>query len=313
MDSLDAVILWDLGFDYQFPIRATNRRPSFARIAANLGINQKTVRERVRKMEENGFVKYYQTYPNVAAIKSKSSSYLFPFKDAAAKNSALAKLKLVKEILRIDECVNSLRVTVVYEKSLDLDRILALAKTLTNSEPLKLYDFQMPPVKRRLREGDWKVIKSLRYDALKPSRKIAEELGLTPRAINYRLGKLVRDRAFFVAPVFDMKHVTGTILYGLMFWIDSAKWRYAIEEITETFKQNSFCRMVDPSSSNAMFMMFTSRITDAEQNYLKAKAIEGVTNVYMDFVNGTHDCSGQIDAWLDEQTAEKRRAPEMAV
>ncbi len=312
MDSLDAVILWDLGFDYQSPIHVTNRRPNLARIAAGLRINQKTVRARIRKLEEKGFIRYYQAYPNVAAAGLKASSYLFLLKDPAKKRDALGKLKLIKEILRIDECMNSLRVTIVYESAMDLDRILDLAGVLTNSEPVKLYDFQLPKVKQqRLPETEWKIIKSLRYDALKSSKKIAEELGLTPRAINYHLEKLVRDRSYFVAPVFDMKNVSGTILYGLMFRIENSKWCDAIEEIKETFRENSFCRVIDPSLRNAMFMMFTTRMSEAEENYMKARAIEGVTDVQMDFIKGTHDCSGRIDAWLDEQIAAKKKIQEI--
>ena len=308
MDSVDAVILWDLGFDYQAPLSTTNRRPNLRRIADGLGIDRKTVSSRVRKMEEGGFIGYYQTYPNIAAAGMKASSYLLPFKEPAAKREAVNKLKLVKEILRIDECLNSLRFTVVYDKQPDLDRTLRLILTLTASEPLRLYDFQLPRVRRELGETDWRIMKSLRYDALKPSRKIAEELGISSRAVNYHLERLIKERALLVAPVFDMKHVAGTILYGLIFQIDEddGKRPRAIEKITDTFKQNSFCRVVGHSGT-VMFMMFTDRIAEPEENYLNAKAMEGVTNVHMDFIRRTHDCSEQIDACLEEQIVRKRR------
>ncbi len=149
---------------------------------------------------------------------------------------------------------------------------------------------------------------------MKPSSRIAEELGLTPRAINYRLEMLVRERAFLVAPVLDMKHVAGTILYGLLFRIGDdvdARRRYAIvERLTQEFRKDSFCRMVNPGSGNVMFMMFTDRIAEPEENYLKAKAIEGVRDIHMDFIVGTHDCSAQVDAWLDEQAGAQKRKSE---
>ena len=72
MDAKDVRIFCELAFkgiDYD---SFTYRRVSPIAIGRKLGIDEKTVRLRVRKMEDNGFIKYYQAMPTLALFQLKN-------------------------------------------------------------------------------------------------------------------------------------------------------------------------------------------------------------------------------------------------
>ena len=173
---------------------------------------------------------------------------------------------------------------------------------------LKLYDLSMPDPKIKLSETDWSIIKSIRYDALKPSKRIVEELGITLPTVNNRLQRLIRSRALYVVPIFNAQQVSKLILYALVFFIDESpeKRQKVVDEIHEKFKDNSYNRIVNQSGA-VVFLMFATRIGEPEENYLKAKSIEGVHDVILDLIGQTHDCSRYIDKLIDENLVRVRK------
>lgn len=303
MDSIDIAILWDLGFDRQIPNRLGDRRPAVTKIATELGLDRRTVRSRIRKLESEGFIKYYQVYPNLEAAGLRASSYLLQFQDYVAKSKALGKLESLDQVLRIDVCLNSLRITLTYISQEQLEALLYSIGSLTGSHPVKLYDFQMPQVSTKLELTDWRIIASLRRDALKTPAKIGKELGLTARAVNYRLNRLISARAYLVAPVFDMREFAGTIIYGLMLEMDHSTLEATVNSLKEAFGRASFCHIVNPNG-NAMFMMFTDKIAEVEENYFKAREMLGVNRVFVDIITGTRDCSRQMDQLITKEIRE---------
>ncbi|MGH9976798.1 MAG: winged helix-turn-helix transcriptional regulator, partial [Nitrososphaeraceae archaeon] len=65
MDAKDVRIFCEIAFkglDYD---SFTDRRVSPLAIGRKLGFDEKTVRVRVKKMEDDGFIKYYQAMPSL--------------------------------------------------------------------------------------------------------------------------------------------------------------------------------------------------------------------------------------------------------
>lgn len=53
-----------MGFKY-YNYAGRHRRPSPSQIASKLGLDEKTVRLRTRRMERERFIEYYQAIPNL--------------------------------------------------------------------------------------------------------------------------------------------------------------------------------------------------------------------------------------------------------
>ncbi len=55
MDTTDVLIFCEMSFKY-FDYPGVNRRPSAKKIGNKLGVDERTVRLRTRKMEREGFI-----------------------------------------------------------------------------------------------------------------------------------------------------------------------------------------------------------------------------------------------------------------
>ncbi|WP_148681471.1 winged helix-turn-helix transcriptional regulator [Candidatus Nitrososphaera gargensis] len=64
MDIFDIRIFCEMGFKYHPPGGLPDRRPSIGSIAKYLDIDASTVKARIKRLEQDGFIKYYQAVPN---------------------------------------------------------------------------------------------------------------------------------------------------------------------------------------------------------------------------------------------------------
>lgn len=300
MDLLDIRIFCEMGFKYHPPGGMADRRPSIKRIARALEIDTRTVRSRMNRLEAEGFIKYYQAVPNYRVLGYSCTTFVVYFTDMAAKKEAVTKVQLLDEIVRVDENFYSMVFSVLYRTDLDLEKKMAIVKELTGGQqPLKLYDLELPDPKLAMSHTDWRIIKSLRYDALKPSKKIAGELGLTAATVNSRLGRLIRSRALYVVPIFSAQQVSKLILYALVFFINGSKRRdKVVQDIHAAFGDRSYNRIVNPSGA-VVFLMFATRLGEPEENYVRAKKTPGVAGAMLDLIGQTHDCSGYVDRLVE--------------
>ena len=90
MDAKDVRIFCEIAFkgvDYD---SFTDRRVSPSAIGRKLGIDEKTVRLRVKKMENDGFIKYYQAIPRLGFFQFKNiNTYRFEALNIATKHGVI--------------------------------------------------------------------------------------------------------------------------------------------------------------------------------------------------------------------------------
>jgi DNA-binding Lrp family transcriptional regulator len=197
--------------------------------------------------------------------------------------------------------------TVLYKSGEDLQKKVSLVKELVgekgasnSNEPLMLYNIDFPKVGFTPSPTDWSIIKSLRYNALKPEREIAEEIGISLPTVKKRLQKLVSGKLIFILPIFNGQMVSNLILYALLLIPDSTN-EDIIMRVTETFREDSYYRIISPSGA-IIFLMYAKRMADAEESYIKAQKLAGIKQALMDFAGESHDCSGSIDSLIKEKT-----------
>src|SRR5213594_3493317 len=100
MDAKDVRIFCEMAFkglDYD---SFTDRRVSPLAIGRKLGLDEKTVRVRVNKMEEDGFIKYYQAMPSLVLFNlNRINSYRFEALNIATKHRVIEDLPGVPYII----------------------------------------------------------------------------------------------------------------------------------------------------------------------------------------------------------------------
>ena len=222
MDATDVLIFCEMAFKYTDFNAPVERRVSPSEIGKKLGLDEKTVRLRVKKMEEDGFVKYYQVIPNLALFQLQSEMFGFQARDISSKHQAIESLRETPGVVEIIDTVGeSFTVIFACASSEELQRLaLETKKRLHLTRVLKAVDWPVVTpmiVPSRL---DWQIMQACRYDALCSASDIAEKLSITPRMVEYRINKLLESRACFIKAMIDVQSQKGIIFYSMALFVD---------------------------------------------------------------------------------------------
>ena len=125
MDAKDVRIFCEIAFkglDYD---SFTDRRVSPLAIGRKLGLDEKTVRVRVKKMEDDGFIAYYQAMPSLALFQLKNmNTYRFEALNIATKQRVIEHIQELPFIVEaIDYLGQVVSVSITGTSSEEIDQV----------------------------------------------------------------------------------------------------------------------------------------------------------------------------------------------
>jgi DNA-binding Lrp family transcriptional regulator len=307
MDSTDVLIFCEMSFKY-FDYSGKNRRPSSKGIGEKLGLDERTVRLRIRKMEREGFIQYYQTVPNLRLL-GQPLAYLCNFQatDVTAKRRAIDMFCEADDIIDIaDYLGESFGVTVSAASEEDARETMAkLAKEVGIPRFVSLPPRQFPSPMRSLDKLDWQLVKSLRYDALKATREVARETGSTHRMAEYAIGKLFESQALFTRAIINARDSKGIIFYSLNLSVDEGKQDRIKSDLRAALGERVWWTF-DPPGRAAILFLFSSSIGRAEDDLLEALSHSGVIGGSLTIFKGWVE--PKRPSWIDRRVEEKIRS-----
>ncbi len=267
-----------MGFKYTDYNSFSRRHISPKAISRKLGLDEKTVRLRIKKMEEEEFIKYYQAIPNVALFGLKSLVYYrFEAPDVASKYEALKTFQREAPAIEIGDWVGSHFAALLAGPS--VEKVEETAHLL--GERLNLGVSPTPGGSRSainpslsLNQLDWQILGRLRYNALCSSKEIVKGLSITPRMADYRISKLLNSRVFFVKAMINPQRQQGIIFYGLILLMDEAKQDSLLKDLRERFREKTW--LVLSESGMVMLGLFGFAIGEPEEELLAILQISGV-------------------------------------
>jgi DNA-binding Lrp family transcriptional regulator len=278
LDAKDVRIFCEIAFkglDYD---SFTDRRVSPLAIGRKLGLDEKTVRVRVKKMEDDGFIKYYQAMPSLALFQLKNmNTYRFEALNIATKHRVI---EYVQELPFIVEAIDYLGQVVSVSisgtsSSEEIDQVAAglanrfeLYKRILGSRIIK----EPVSVADRL---DWQIIQQLRYDALSGVKELSESLSITPRMVEYRIKKLLGSGMMLVRAIINSQKQQGLIFYELEMSVDETKQYEVIKRLSEIYAEKLWSvRTLAAGVLLANFFAFT--LAEPEEAYVNTLKLEGV-------------------------------------
>ncbi|HEY6282842.1 MAG TPA: winged helix-turn-helix transcriptional regulator [Nitrososphaerales archaeon] len=225
MDSIDVRIFCEMAFSEQSYEQFGERHPSATEMGRKLVLDEKTVRVRVNRMEESGFIKYYQASPNLAFFGMRTVS-LFRF-EALNLTTKYAVINHLDEIPRLVESSDYFGTVLAAsiagatpEEAKSQAEDLALQYELSTT---KLGSRGIREPSSQLDTLDWQIVRELRYDAKSTDKDLAEALSVTQRMIGYRVSKLLESGAVQMRAVIDPQRQAGLVFYELELLVDSHK------------------------------------------------------------------------------------------
>ncbi len=263
-------------------------------------------------MKKNGFIKYFQIYPNYRLLGVTGSAYLFELDDVLEKYEIIDKCSLVDGVVEVHNFIGSnICIDFTHQDGRDERRRLDLFSNLTRCDsPEKFYERAMPQVEvESLTNTDWQIIKSLRYDAFKPLSKVAKELGLTAKTVRSRFERMVQNNAIIIVPIVNPAEIANTITYVLLIYPSPDKREEVMEKVMQEFSNS--CFLVDSSShGNSMLSLAARNLAETEDSLIRARKIKGMMDVKLLILKEMREYTQWIDSTIDRKIAETARQQE---
>jgi DNA-binding Lrp family transcriptional regulator len=277
LDAKDVRIFCEIAFkglDYD---SFTDRRVSPLAIGRKLGLDEKTVRVRVKKMEDDGFIKYYQAMPSLGLFQLKNmNTYRFEALNIATKHRVI---EYVQELPFIVEAIDYLgQVVSVSISGTSSEEISQVAAGLANRFELYKWILGSRIIKEPVSVADkldWQIIQRLRYNALSGVKELSESLSMTPRMVEYRIKKLLSSGMLLVRAIINSQKQQGLIFYELEISVDETKQYEVIKRLSEIYAEKLWSvRTLAAGILLANFFAFT--LAEPEEAYVKTLKLEGV-------------------------------------
>ena len=309
MDSLDVKIIRTMGLrPYgQTPQDLDHLKPSF--IGTKLGVEPETIKARLGRMEEAGFIRFYQLYPNFQHLGLHASAYLFQVPDEDRKADAIRRIEPVDGLVEIHNFLGSeLCVDLSYRNPTELGKKLRLLSEFTGDhEPRPLYDRQMPEVERDLDRFDWRILRALRYHARRSVSEVADELHASVRTVRRRFERLAREGSMFIVPAVDASKAAGIVLYELLFYTSPGAERSSMSRILEAYADRYMYHYVPTSDvlGNFDVLLYAESTSEIETMRLRGREVPGVAKVSSLVFRGWTEYTD----WIDAAITERARGP----
>jgi DNA-binding Lrp family transcriptional regulator len=304
MDEKDVKIFCEMGFKY-YNYTGKNRRPSPKEIGAKLGLDEKTVWSRVRRMESEGFIQSYRAIPNPVLFGLPLlCTYGLRAPNVIAKRTATQKLREASGVLDIGDFLGeTIGVTLVAASEEDATKRI---KELSEQTGLPGMPFIPPrrfptptPTPNKL---DWQLIKALRYNAIRPTSEVSEELTITHRTAEYRISRLLESQVLFVRAFINAKDPKGIILYSLYLELEEGAHEMAKRELLLKYKDRLWFEFSPPAPM--LFMnLFATSIGEPEDELLETLSHPGVRSGSLTIIKGWIE--PKAPSWIDRMVEDK--------
>jgi DNA-binding Lrp family transcriptional regulator len=253
------------------------RHPSAADLGRKLGLDKKTVRVRVNRMEESGFIKYYQATPNLGLFRMRIIS-LFRFEalNLSTKNAIVSHLHEVPGLVEASDYLGPFLTGSIAGATREEARVGA--DQLASRYELGIVALGSRVIKEpasRIDSLDWQIIKGLRYDARSSDRDLAEALSVTERMVGYRVSRLLRSGAIRTRAVIDPQKQAGPIFYELELTVDPQR-RGAISSWLKEANGDRLWSVNSPKADAILASLFCFTIAETEGSAIQALKVEGV-------------------------------------
>lgn len=184
-----------------------NVRKSYTQIASRLGVDEETVRNRIRNLRDSGFLLGYRLVPNPVLLSRTFASLRVEFKDRESKQAAIQRLAKIDGVVNIGSTYDkSVLVTLLAEENQDFSKILDLG---VEGEVSWVPGLDLSQTSFRMTRLDWEVVSLLLRDAEKKLSNVAKQLKVSTRTVKRRLNMMMKEGAVFTMPIVDLRKTSG--------------------------------------------------------------------------------------------------------
>jgi DNA-binding Lrp family transcriptional regulator len=277
LDDLDIKIIRELGSPSS---PQWNVRESYSNISRRLGVDEETVRIRVRRAKERGFLPAWRVMVNPRLLGCGAAGLDLEVDDEERKPKVTAQIRLVDGVTNIaDFRGRGLLVTLYYENDESLERKVKLIESICGAPRLAVWKSIYPKPEVKMMKVDWRIVGAMREDAMKDLEDVSRPLGVSTRTVQRRLTAMKEGRAIYLSGAPNPDAVGGLMCNFLVFCADPGKKRAADKVIHSTFARIGAS---DTSPEHhSTFGMSCENLSQADKVLAGLRSIDGVSSARM--------------------------------
>lgn len=274
-----------------------NARKSYADMARKLGVDEETVRNRLRRMRESGSLLGWCLFPNPALLGRTPVSLLLEFDTSSSKEEAILPLKHVEGVTNIaSNFGNSLEVLVFDDEegvsSSEVEKTENLVKVQ------RVPGIRFAPTSHRMSPTDWQILRLMLRNAEKKVSEVAAELKVSSRSVKRRLDEMMNSSAIFIVPMVDQKRASG-VSYRLIVETKDGR-RSEVDGLLSSRIENLRFKAVD--SGNGLIFGFSGNNVEEGNKVMRwVKQIQGVKSARMTIVEDVF----YVFDWLEQEAGRR--------
>jgi len=312
LDRLDVSILREFVQDRgTYPLQSDFRQ-SFRKVAGKLEIDGATVRHRIKKLRESGFMKdlyvfanpglFYLRVAHARVVVSQPGQLMM-------KDDAIRKIKLVHGVWTIVNHFGiSLRVVLYFEDEASLRKQIELIARISNCEDVLYREVHFPPCGMALSEDDLALVVTIQTDPTKSYGRIAREIGLSYKTVKRMLERMHEGRALFIIPSLVPRSLTGATLAELLVLYENPeamrKANGAIASHVDEYLMSA--QLGDPE--HLLFLLALTNISQVKEILDWVRRQPGVKNAFLDLVEERVELYEAFSRQLNRKLAQVRSA-----
>jgi len=299
LDTTDLAIVRQLAHPatFQWDVRV-----SYADVGRALGIDEETVRARVKKLQDAGVLTGWDVMPNPRVLGRDAGRVELPCVDEAAKRRTMDALPAMDGIWLVFDNYGTSIGLVAFWEAPSVPRNLKLLEALGGRPPMWM-PMTIPPAAVELERIDWRVVRALRRNPRGSFEALAQDAGLSERTVRRRLTRLTDGRALLIVPRVDQSKVDGLVMGMLVVEHKDPKTRGDVDAFLRTLPGTVFAWFEGPVSRVSLGRR---NIADLDALRREVGAMPGVARVFVEIIIRRFT----VDAWLDDLV--ERRASEPA-
>lgn len=257
-----------------------NLRISYADISRKLGVDEETIRLRVKRARERGAFPTWQLMINPQILGCDMVSVELDVDAEETKAKVISQIRLVDGVTKIhDYHGKGIQVCLYSEPGEPLSRKIRLIESICGSSASARWTSRFPEPSMRMRKTDWRIVKALREDPGRDLADVATSVGTTHRTIQRRLSKMREGKAIFLSGDPHVGAVTGLVCCFVVFCPDARSKRAVDARIRADFKRMGH---IDSSPDDySIIGMPCENLAEADRALGKLRTMTGVKDADM--------------------------------
>jgi len=276
-----------------------NTKKSYIEIAAKLGVDEETVRNRVKHLKDTGFLTGYRLVPNPAVLGRTFASLRIEFRDRESKQVAIPHLANIEGVINIGSTYDkSVLVTLLANQDQDFSKLIV--GTGVEGEVSWVPGLGIRTTKYRMAKLDWEVVSFLLRDAERKLDEVAKQLKVSTRTVKRRLNLMMKEAAIFTMPMVDLRKTEG-ISYQLRVQIEQGK-KLEVEKSVVAKIGNVVFRASD-SENGSVFGFTGANVAEGSDILEWVKQQPGVKSASMTIA----EMVVQVFEWIESEVEKRVR------